>query len=210
MVKKTVMFVSPHTDDAELACGGMIAKMVAERNEVYYLALSACEKSVPDKFPKDILRREVKKATGVLGIKPKNLRVYDFEVREFPMQRQEILETLFSLAKSIQPDIVVAPSSYDLHQDHITTRDEVLRSFRKSTILGFEMPWDNVTFNVQAFVPLEERHLRLKMKALGCYKSQRHREYLTEEYIRGLARTRGMQIKARYAEAFEVLRWIIK
>jgi N-acetylglucosamine malate deacetylase 1 len=208
-MKKTILYISPHTDDAELACGGMIAKMVEEGHKVFYVALSACERSVPDQFPPDILRKEVKKATAVLGIKDKNLRVYDFEVREFPMQRQMILETLFSLGKRLQPDIVVAPSSHDLHQDHITTRNETLRAFRKSTILGFEMPWDNVTFDTQAFTPLKERHIKKKMKALACYKSQRHREYLTEDYIRGLARTRGMQIKTQYAEAFEVIRWII-
>jgi N-acetylglucosamine malate deacetylase 1 len=209
MSRKTVLFVSPHTDDAEIACGGTMAKMVEEKHRVHYVALSACEKSVPDKFPRDILRKEVKKATGILGIKSENLRVYDFEVREFPIQRQEILETLFSLEKQLKPDIVISPSSYDLHQDHITTRDEVLRAFRKSTILGFEMPWDNVSFNVQAFVNLEEKQMRKKLKALDCYESQKHRSYLTEDYVRGLARTRGMQIKTQYAEAYEVIRWIV-
>jgi N-acetylglucosamine malate deacetylase 1 len=210
MTRKKVLFVSPHTDDAEIACGGTIARMVENKHKVYYIALSACERSVPDKYPKDILRCEVKKATRLLGINPKDLRVYDFEVREFPIQRQEILETLFSFRKAVNPDIVIAPSSYDLHQDHITTRDEVLRAFRESTILGFEMPWDNVSFNVQAFVPLEERHIRKKMRALNCYESQKHRSYLTEDYIRGLARTRGMQIAGQYAEAFEVIRWVMR
>jgi N-acetylglucosamine malate deacetylase 1 len=209
MKRKCLLFVSPHTDDAEIACGGMIARMVEEKHEVFYIALSACERSVPDKFPSNILRKEVKNATAVLGIKPKRLQVYDFEVREFPIQRQDILETLIGLERELKPDIVVSPSSHDLHQDHITTRNEVLRAFRKSTILGFEMPWDNVSFEAQAFVPLKEKHIRKKMKALECYESQKHRQYLTEDYIRGVARTRGMQIKAEYAEAFEVIRWII-
>jgi N-acetylglucosamine malate deacetylase 1 len=209
MKRRKLLFVSPHTDDAEIACGGMIARMVENKYDVYYIALSACERSVPEGYPTDILRMEVKKATKVLGIKPKNLRVYDFEVREFPIQRQEILDTLFKLEKSLKPEMVVCPSSHDLHQDHITTRNEVLRTFRKSTILGFEMPWDNISFNVQAFVPLEERHVKKKLRALECYESQKHRVYLTEDYIRGLAHTRGMQISTEYAEAFEVIRWII-
>lgn len=207
---KRVLFVSPHTDDAELACGGTISRFVENDSEVHYIALSACEKSVPDKFPRDILRKEVKNATGILGIDPKNLTVHDFEVREFTSQRQGILEELFTVSKDLSPDIVVGPSSYDLHQDHITTRNEVLRAFRKSTILGFEMPWDNVTFQTQCFVPLKEPHILKKLEALECYESQSHREYLTEEYIRGLAGTRGMQIGERYAEAFEVIRWVMR
>jgi N-acetylglucosamine malate deacetylase 1 len=209
-MKKTVLFVSPHTDDAEIACGGTIARMVEAGHKVHYIALSACEKSVPDKYPKDILRREVKKATKILGISPKNLHVFNYEVREFPTNRQDILDTLFSFRKKVNPELVIAPSSYDLHQDHITTRNEVLRAYRESTILGFEMPWDNVSFKTQSFVPLEEKHMRKKMSALRCYVSQRHRSYLTEDYIRGLARTRGMQINTQYAEAFEVIRWVMR
>ncbi|MFC2162151.1 PIG-L deacetylase family protein [Candidatus Altiarchaeota archaeon] len=209
MKGKTILAVSPHTDDAEIAAGGTIAKLVAEGCDVHYVALSACEKSVPDKYPCDILRKEVKKATRALGIKPGNLQVMDFEVREFPRLRQEILEALVTLEKKIKPDVVISPSSEDIHQDHLTTRNEVVRAFRKCTILGFEMPWDNIMFQTQGFVPLKEKHLRKKLKALSCYGSQMHRAYLSEEYIRGLALTRGMQIKQKYAEAFEVIRWVI-
>lgn len=209
MARKTVLFLSPHTDDAEIACGGTIARMVKKGHDVHYTALSACETSVPDKYPCDILRSEVRKATTMLGVKPKNVQVDHFEVRKFPLQRQEILESLVRLNTKINPDIIVAPSSYDLHQDHITTRDEVLRAFRKSTILGFEMPWDNISFNTQAFVPLTEENIQQKIKAIDCYKSQKHRPYLIEDCIRGLANTRGMQIKSQYAEAFEVMRWVM-
>jgi LmbE family N-acetylglucosaminyl deacetylase len=210
MGKKKVLVVSPHTDDAEIACGGTIARFVEAKREVHYIALSACERSVPDKFPQNILRKEVRKATRILGVLPKNLHVYDFEVREFPIQRQEILETLVGLQKKLKPDFVIAPSSYDLHQDHITTKNEVLRAFKKSTILGFEMPFDNVTFETQAFITLQEKHIRKKLRALDCYESQKHRPYLTEDYIRGLAHTRGMQINDEYAEAYEVIRWVMR
>lgn len=208
--EKVALFVSPHTDDAEIACGGTIVRLAESGWDVHYIALSACEKSVPKKFPSDILRREVKEATRTLGIKAENLTVFDFEVRDFPEQRQGILEKFFKLEKTLQPDMVVSPSSYDLHQDHVTTQQEVLRAFRRSTILGFEMPWDNVTFKTQAFVPLQEKHIRKKLKALNCYESQKHRGYLTEEYIRGIARTRGMQINEKYAEAFEVIRLVMR
>ena len=34
--------------------------------------------------------------------------------------------------------------------------------------------------------------------------------YANEEFIRSLARTRGVQINTHYAEAFQVIRWLIK
>ncbi|RLI89122.1 MAG: PIG-L family deacetylase, partial [Candidatus Altiarchaeales archaeon] len=64
-----ILMLSPHTDDAELGCGGSIAKFLEEGKDVYYVALSSCEKSVPPEYPPDILKKEVKKATRALGIK---------------------------------------------------------------------------------------------------------------------------------------------
>ena len=47
-----------------------------------------------------------------------------------------------------------------------------------------------------------------KVEALGCYKSQASKSYASAEFIISLARTRGAQIGEKYAETFEVIRWI--
>jgi len=207
---KKIVVISPHTDDGELGCGGSIAKFVEEGKEVFYIALSKCEKSIPTGLPKDILKKEVEKATAELGIKRENLLLFDFEVRDFPNQRQAILDTLLEIKKKIKPDLVFTPSSYDIHQDHKVTREETLRAFKQSTILGYEQPWNNISFNTDAFIPLQENHVQKKIKALQCYESQKNRKYLNENFIRSLATTRGVQINVDYAEALEVVRWIIK
>ncbi|WP_456469185.1 PIG-L deacetylase family protein [Archaeoglobus sp.] len=209
MYVKRILILSPHTDDGELGCGGSIARLVEEGFEVFYVALSACEKSVPDGYPPDILKREVKKATELLGIDESNLLLYDFEVREFPRLRQKILDTLIEIREDVKPDWVFTPSSFDTHQDHRVTREETLRAFKKFTILGYEQPWNNITFNTTCFIRLEERHVNKKIESLKCYESQKDKAYLGEEFIRSLARTRGVQINSEYAEAFEVIRWII-
>jgi len=204
---KTILIVSPHTDDGELGCGGSIAKYIEDGWNVEYVALSCCEKSVPPQYPPDILSREVKEATKVLGIKKPIL--CNFEVREFPRLRQEILDALILLRKKIQPDMVFAPSRYDTHQDHKTTIEEVMRAFKNCTILGYEQPWNNITFNTLAFIPLQKTHVQKKIDALRCYETQKDRAYLSEDFIRGLAVTRGTQIEVPYAEAFEVIKWVI-
>ena len=48
---KKILIISPHTDDGELGCGGSIAKFIEEGNDVQYVALSCCEKSVPRNIP---------------------------------------------------------------------------------------------------------------------------------------------------------------
>jgi LmbE family N-acetylglucosaminyl deacetylase len=207
---KKILIISPHTDDGELGCGGAIAKFVEAGKEVFYVALSACEKSVPKEFPPDILKREVKKATGELGIKGKNLIMFDFEVRNFPSNRQAILDTLLGIKNMIKPDLVFTPSSYDTHQDHKVTREETLRAFKECTILGYEQPWNNISFDTDAFIKLEERHVNKKAKALQCYQSQSKRKYLNENFVRSLAVTRGVQINVDFAETFEVVRWVVE
>jgi hypothetical protein len=86
---------------------------------------------------------------------------------------------------------------------------EGLRAFKFSSILAYEMPWNNLTFNTSSFVILDEKYITQKVKALNEYKSQAHRPYASEKFVRSLATTRGVQIGNEYAEAFDILRLII-
>lgn len=70
------------------------------------------------------------------------------------------------------------------------------------------MPQNNMTFNTQMFVRLEHDDIGKKIEALESYRSQDGRPYLTREFIWSLARVRGMQAGSKYAETFEVIRWI--
>ncbi|MEW9920341.1 PIG-L deacetylase family protein [Marimonas sp. MJW-29] len=205
-----VLILAPHTDDGEFGCGGLIARLIEQGKEVYYAAFSLAEESVPEGMPKDILLTEVKKATNVLNISPNKLLIYRYPVRKFSYHRQEILEDLVALNRKISPDLVLLPSKYDLHQDHYTIAMEGLRAFKFTTILGYELPWNNISFETTCFVHLEKRHVDKKLEALKCYRSQLGRRYSDESYIAGLAMTRGVQVGVDYAEVFNVIRWIMK
>ncbi len=202
------LVIAPHTDDGEFGCGATIARLVEEGRDVTYVALSAAEKAVPKEFPDDVLRHEVREATRVLGIPPERLRIGSFEVRDFPRQRQEILDHLIVLREELAPDVVFLPSRHDVHQDHATVHAEGLRAFKGTTMLGYEVPWNNLVFETTCFVRLDERHLQRKIDALRCYRSQAHRPYADEESLRAQCRLRGTQAGCRYAETFEVVRWI--
>lgn len=207
---KTVLVLAPHTDDGEFGCGGTIARYVSEGVRVIYVAFSAAEQSVLPHLPKDVLRREVKIATAVLGIAPQDCIVLDFEVRRFPELRQGILDKMIELSRDYEPDVVFLPSANDTHQDHQTIAQEGFRAFKRTTMLGYEVPWNNLDFRTSCFVALKPEHLETKMKAIQMYESQAHRSYANPEFIRSLAVTRGVQIGAEYAETFEVVRWLQK
>lgn len=209
MVGDKILLLSPHTDDGELGCGATVAKCIREGKQVYYAAFSACEQSVRPEFPKDILISEVKSATAELGISPENLKLFRYDVRTFNYHRQAILDDLISLRESIQPDTVLIPSIMDVHQDHKTMAEEALRAFKFSNILSYELPWNNLNFNTCAFEIVEEVDAQSKINALKQYKSQAHRPYANEEFLRSQLRMRGVQVAQHYAEVFEVVRLIM-
>ena len=203
---RRALVLAPHTDDGEFGCGGTMARLVEAGIEVRYVAFSIATKSLPEGFPPDTLAREVRGATAEIGIPEDNLIVQDFEVRAFPDHRQAILELLIGLWEEWPPDAVFMPSLRDIHQDHQVIAQEGLRAFKRTTVLGYEIPWNNFNFDHQAYVGLEERHVERKVAALAHYASQQHRNYANPEYIRNLARTHGINVNRDFAEVFEVYR----
>ena len=203
---RKALVLAPHTDDGEFGCGGTMARLVEDGVDVRYVAFSIATKSLPPGFPPDTLAREVREATSEIGIGDAQLTVHDFEVRTFPERRQDILELLIELWDEWQPDAVFQPSLNDIHQDHQVVAAESLRAFKRTTILGYEIPWNNFNFRYQAYVALDRGHLERKVAALAKYESQQHRKYANAEYIWNLARTNGINVGREYAECFEVYR----
>ena len=200
------LVLAPHTDDGEFGCGGTMARLVERGADVRYVAFSIATRSLPEGFPPDTLAREVRDATTELGIPEDKLTVHDFDVRTFPERRQQILEALVALWEEWKPDVVFQPSLHDIHQDHQTVAQEGLRAFKRTTILGYEIPWNNFDFSYQAYFALEKRHVERKVVALEKYASQHHRRYANAEYVWNVARTHGINVNREYAEVFQVYR----
>lgn len=202
---KIIVF-APHTDDIELGCGATISRYIQEGAEIKYIAFSICEEWVPKEFPGDILFDEATKAAKSLGVKDENIHIYRFRATELWKIREKIFDIMFELNKIFTPTIVFCHSKKDLHQDHSTVALECERVFKSSTILGYEMPWNNTEFKSNCHIKVEKRDIENKIKALNFYESQKYKNYIDEDFIWSLAKIRGVQIKEQYAEAFEVIR----
>jgi len=203
---KRVLVLAPHTDDGELGCGATIAKLLDQGAVVWYAAFSTADESVPAEFPPNQLEQEVREATALLGIPAENLILFRHRVRKLNFVRQEILEQLIQLREAIRPELVLLPSSLDIHQDHLTLHQEGIRAFKQCSILGYELIWNNLSFRTDCFVEVSESQLQRKLEALQAYATQRGKPYMNPEFIRSLAVVRGTQIGVPFAEAFEVLR----
>lgn len=208
MKSNRILVLAPHVDDGEWGCGASINKWVEQGHQVYYVAFSAAEESVPAQLSPDVLRNEILNAAEQLMININHVRVLNFRVRYFPRDRQDILEEMIRLRAELEPDIVLTPCSFDTHQDHAVINQESFRAFKRSTILGYEIPWNNRRVDLTFFNGIEKKQLDRKKTALAAYESQLFRAPDFEELIESLAIQRGSQVGLRYAEAFEVIRWV--
>lgn len=205
---KTILLLGAHTDDGEWGCGASVHKWRARGDRVIYVAFSDAADSLKPEFPRDTLRKEILVGSAEMGIPGDDVRVLDFKVRQFPEQRQPILESLVGLRRELSPDLVLIHGSDDTHQDHETLARETFRAFKQTTILGYELPPNYRTTHLNYFCALSDENVEAKVRAMQGYKSQAWRYPHLRAVIEGLATTRGSQIGERWAEAFEVMRWV--
>jgi N-acetylglucosamine malate deacetylase 1 len=211
MENKNILILSPHTDDAELGCGGTIIRLLEKGNNIHWVVFSTAENSLPEGMPKDTLKTEFTDVYRSLGIKDENVDILNYRVRYLFEERQQILEKLVTVRNKFKPDLVLGPSLNDFHQDHIVVATEMVRAFKNcSSIISYELPWNNITFNAQMLIRLEKEQITKKIELLKFYKSQfiKQRNYFSEDFIWGLACSHGAQANCKYAEAFEIIRWI--
>lgn len=208
-----ILLLSPHTDDIELGCGGSLIKFIEENiHEFHWMVFSTAEDSLPKKLPKNTLTCEFEEVLEDIGIPRKCADIFRFPVRNLQDHRQEVLDELIKKRDEFEPDLVIGPSMNDFHQDHSVVAHEMIRAFKStSSIISYELPWNHVVFNTQMFVKLKKHHIERKYRVLRNYRSQleKERNYFSKEFIFGHAKMRGIQCNADYAEAFEVIRWVL-
>lgn len=203
-----VLVLCAHPDD-EFGCGGTIARFVEEGINVFYVGFSKCQASLPPGLPENTLESEMLESTRILGIPRDHTQLYDFPVRHFPGLRQEILDELVRIGRDLEPQLVLLPSRFDVHQDHSALAAEAVRAFKLTSMLSYELPWNSLSFDNTCFFRLEQRHVERKIQALAAYRSQSHRHYSSPEVVRSLAVIRGAQSNNPYGEMFEVVRLMV-
>lgn len=197
-----ILALSPHTDDAELGAGGTLARFVEEGHAVAVAALSTGNSETGSN------RAEFEAAMDALGVGTYEL--YSYETREFSAARQHILDRLVMLRARFVPDLVLVPCTAERHQDHGVVTAEAVRAFRDCCMLGYgSLRSHTLPITWLYFVRLEERHLERKLAAVACYRSQADKVYTDATGIRALAQVHGIRVGAEYAEAFEVLKWVV-
>ena len=217
---KKILILSPHADDEILGCGGFISKYSKEGHIINVLILTNANKGAPEIYSdKEIkkIRNEAKQANNLIGTKKlffENLP--GLNLSSYPIYK--ISNIIDKYIRDINPEIVLIPSSNDIHDDHkiIFKAAKVSMRFNKKNnlkkILSYEVlsetEWNEneKVFSPNYFVSLNKSDINNKVKAFLKYKSQvkKFPHPRSKEGIINLSKVRGSNIFVKYAEAFKV------
>jgi LmbE family N-acetylglucosaminyl deacetylase len=193
----SVLAVGAHPDDIELGAGGTLLTLAAGHPgfRVNYLVLTG---SADRQF-------EARNAAeAFLPGADLTVRLHQLPESRLPTVWDKVKDALQAAADEAGPDLVIAPNTGDAHQDHRTIAEIVPTVFRDQLTLGYEIPkWDGDFGRPSAYFPLSLQTLQRKVQLLNkCFPSQLHHDWWDDEIFLGLARLRGMECRATYAEAF--------
>jgi len=200
----SVLALGAHPDDIEIAAGGTLLSL-AERHpglHVRYVLMTGTQE------------RQLEARAAARAFAPGaelEVELHNLPDGRLPAVWGQVKEILAVLARSVRPDVILAPSPGDAHQDHRTVGELVPTAFRDQLYLGYEVPkWDGDLARPNTYFPLSDEIARRKVELLDkSYPSQRGRDWWDEETFLALARLRGMECRARYAEAFTCAKLVI-
>ncbi|MEM1116708.1 MAG: PIG-L family deacetylase [Bacteroidota bacterium] len=187
-----------HADDLEIGAGGTLLRLLAERphTEVVWAVFSASEARAA----------EARAAADALLADAASARVHVASFRDgfFPTEAEAIKRFAQRELEAVRPHLVLTHRLDDAHQDHRVVAELAWQTFRDATVAAYEIPkWDGDLGPPNAYVVLDDETLARKVELL-CqhFPSQHGKAWYDAETFRGLARIRGVEAGARYAEAF--------
>ncbi|GAB3966038.1 PIG-L deacetylase family protein [Streptomyces sparsus] len=195
-----VVAMGAHCDDIAIGAGGTLLTLCLARpgTRVDALVLSGGGSG-----------REQEERAALAAVCPGadlRLTVLKLPDGRLPAHWDEAKAAVEELRGRTEPDLVLAPRTEDAHQDHRGLAELVSTAFRDHLVLGYEIvKWDGDLGRPTAYQPLPPETADRKVRLLEeHYPSQRHRPWYDREAFLGLARIRGIECHARYAEAFTV------
>jgi LmbE family N-acetylglucosaminyl deacetylase len=222
-----VLVVAAHPDDEALGCGGTLARHAAEGDRVEAVFLTdgvSARRGGGNESDRTDRQAAANGAAEVLGIGQLHFLGFpDNRLDSVPLL--DVVQRLEDIVFSAKPDVIYTHHGCDLNADHRVAHQAVVTACRPlpeatlTAIYGFETlsstewstPPIGAAFQPERFVGIA-RWLKVKLKALECYRdelrSYPHPRSLTT--VEALARLRGSTVGLEAAEAFTVVRQLVR
>ncbi|HEU5147435.1 MAG TPA: bacillithiol biosynthesis deacetylase BshB1 [Chryseosolibacter sp.] len=230
-MKLDILVLASHPDDAELGCGGTIARHIALGHKVGIVDLTRGE--LGTRGTPETRQKEAEESARILGVSIReNLDLRDGFFQNDPESQLIVIRAI----RKYQPKIILANAVYDRHIDHgkgaslaydasflsglirIETRDEqgtAQKPWRPDAVYHYVQS----QFIIPDFVVDITDHWETKMKAIKAFGSQffdpnskEPETYISKpgflRMIEARAVEYGHAIGATYGEGFTVRRFI--
>jgi LmbE family N-acetylglucosaminyl deacetylase len=197
----SVLAIGAHPDDIEIGAGGLLLSLPGQPT-VHYAVLTGTRER----------HQEARNAAhAFMPAADLTIELFDLPEGRLPAVWGQVKDVLEEIARSFSPDVILAPSCNDAHQDHRTIGEIVRTVFRDQLYLAYEIPkWDGDLSRPSMYVSLSAETARRKVELLHtCFPSQRNHDWWDDDVFLGLARLRGMECRAPYAEAFTCTKTLI-
>ena len=218
-MSKTILVISAHSDDEGLGCGGVIARHVAEGDNVHLLFMTD---GVASRLESGDGKNRLTYAQDVSKI----LKVDSFTNLNFPDNQMDsipllgIVKEVENKITELQPEIIYTHHIGDLNIDHQITHKAVITACRPQPdfcvkeIYAFEVlsstEWQTPgveSFNPNVFVDITD-YIDIKKQVLEVYSEEMRQPPHSRSIDNALRLNalRGNSVGVDYAEAFELIR----
>jgi LmbE family N-acetylglucosaminyl deacetylase len=196
----SVAVIGAHCDDIAIGVGATLMEIVRGNPGVIVHALVLTGGGT---------EREVEEKNAFAALCPSTdvrLTVGDLPHGQLPEDWRTVKKSIAEFRRECEPDMVFGPQRHDYHQDHHLVAELIPTEFSDQLVLGYEiLKWESDLPNPTLYLPISDATARHKTRMLAqCYPSQSGCDWFDEEVVLGLMRVRGVQCRARYAEAFTV------
>ncbi len=208
-----VLAIGAHFDDVELGCGGALARHAKMGDEVFVYVATKSGFSNHNKQivrDNDVALLEAQEAMKILGVS-------ELICGEFPTLAVEFTDALnveiLKIVEKYKIDMVYAHWLNDIHHDHQALAKASLHSCRHiPRMLMFRSNWyhSTVEFKGNFYIDISD-YWSTKEEAIKAHVSEMNRtgkKWI--EFFHNEAKNAGQRIDVKYAEVFELVKWLVK
>ena len=205
-----VLAVGAHFDDIELGCSGTLMKHVQGGDKVYLIVICNSAYSNPDG---DVVREldtafmEGKNAVAIIGAE---LICLDYDTFMIPFG-EELTGTINRYIEKFNIDIIYCPWVHDLHRDHYYAAKNTLMAGRHiPRFLMYRCNYYDTEKPFQGnFYSDITDTMDKKIEVIKAHESELERvRYKWLDFFQNQNANDGQKIGVKYAECFEVVRYL--
>jgi len=212
---------SPHPDDAEMGCGGLLLKLKDKGYRTGIIDLTRAELSTNGNLK--TRGEEIKEASKILGLDIReNLGLEDANIKNDYDSRLKVISAI----RKYRPELALIPFWRDRHPDHENSykllKDAIFISGLKKFKTGLDSYRPDVVINYMlhyefkpSFIVDISQYYNKKFSAVAAYKSQFYSDvakkvmtHIASKYFFDIINSRhqcsGLKIMSEYGEPYYI------